>query len=70
MTIGEQAVLAASYLRMPKRKLAGQALENFMLAEQLNDVNQKQSAKISELIDKLRVATTPNMTSPTQRSKE
>ena len=54
MTIGEQANLAATYKRMPKLKLVGQALENFLLAEQLNAANQKQGEKINRLIDELR----------------
>jgi len=61
MTIGEQANLAASYKRMPKLKLVGQALENFLLAEQLNASNQKKDAKIAELTDEVRtLAMRPN----------
>ena len=55
MTIGEQANLAASYKRMPKLKLVGQALDNFLLAEQLNAANQKKDAKIAELTDEVRL---------------
>lgn len=54
MTIGEQANLAATYKRMPKLKLVGQALENYLLAEQLNAANQKQGETINRLTDELR----------------
>lgn len=37
MTIEEQVNLVATYKRMPKLKLVGQALENWLLAEHLND---------------------------------
>lgn len=56
MTIGEQANLAATYKRMPKLKLVGQALDNFLLAEQLNAANQQQGEKINRLTDDLRKA--------------
>ena len=50
----EQIDLAVAYKRMPKLKLVGQALNNWILAEKLNEVNQKQSEKITRITDEMR----------------